>query len=225
MTMKKTTCLLFMLLTMSVSSYGAAVTGRVRITGRPGRASVVTIVYAEPLDGSRVQPGNFSISQKNKTFLPRILPVPAGSTVQFPNDDQIFHNVFSLSRPNPFDLGLYRAGASQSVTFTAPAVYRIFCNIHPQMTAVVVVVPSSYFTQTDATGNYSLDLPNGRYRITAWSERAQPSNTEINVSGNALAAGELSLDESQFVEASHKNKFGLEYGTLAYDPVRDKRMR
>jgi len=223
--MKKTTCALLLLMMTSINSFGVVVTGRVRVTGRPARANTVTIVYAEPIDGAPVQPGTFSISQKNKTFSPSVLPVPTGSTVRFPNDDLIFHNVFSLSRPNPFDLGLYRAGASKDVVFRTPAVYRVFCNIHPQMTAVVVVVPTSYFTQTDAGGTYSLDLPNGRYRITAWSERAQPSTTEITVSGSPVALSELSLDESRFVETSHKNKFGAEYGAIAYDPLHDKKMR
>lgn len=223
--MKKQTLLIItMMLAASAPSWGATVTGRVRLTGRAPRAKIATVVYAEPLDGARAQPGTFSISQKNKTFSPSVLPVPAGSTVQFPNDDLIFHNVFSMSTPNPFDLGLYRAGASKSRVFRTPAVYRVFCNIHPQMTAVVLVVPTPYFTQTDAAGSYQLDLPNGRYRITAWSERAQPSSVEITVMGTTTV-GELSLDESRFVEIAHKNKFGLEYGAMAYDPLTDRRTR
>ena len=223
--MKKTTCSLLIVLLAGITGYGAPLTGKVRVTGRAQRAKIITVVYAEPLDGARIQPGTYSMSQKNKTFSPSVLPVPAGSTVEFPNDDLIFHNVFSVSGPAPFDLGLYRAGSSKSQVFKTPAVYRVFCNIHPQMTAAVVVVPSPYFTQTDAAGNYTLDLPAGRYRITAWSERSQPSATEITVAANPLTLTELSLDESRFVEVSHKNKFGLEYGAIAYDPMSDKRIR
>jgi plastocyanin len=223
--MKRTTYVFLTILLSSICSFGAEVSGRVRIAGRSQQANVVTLVYAEPLDGGRVQPGTFTLTQRNKTFLPRVLAVPAGSTVQFPNDDQIFHNVFSLSRPNPFDLGLYRAGSTKTRVFTTPTVYRIFCNIHPQMTAVVLVLPTSYYTEVDAAGNYRLDLPNGRYRITAWSERAQPSVAEITAGTNPSTVGDLSLDESRFVEAGHKNKFGQDYAAMAYDPLRDRKPR
>lgn len=213
-----------MLLVGAAVSNAATVTGRVQVAGRPGPADVVTIVYAEPLDGARVQPGTFTVSQRNKTFLPRVLPVPVGSTVEFPNDDLFFHNVFSLSRPNPFDLGLYRAGTSERRLFRAPAVYRVFCNIHPQMTAVVLVLPTSYFVRVDAAGGYRLDLPAGRYRLAAWSERASGlSSADVTVGDAPLAAAELRLDESQFVAADRKNKFGLDYTRVAYDPVRDRR--
>src|ERR1051326_5745707 len=128
----------------------ASVTGRVRFSGRtPGVHSSV-IVYAEALDNRRVQPGRFKMTQKNKSFAPHVLAVPVGSTISFPNDDMIFHNVFSLSRPNPFDLGLYRAGESKDRTFTVPAIYKVFCNIHPQMSATILVVPTSYIAEVDS---------------------------------------------------------------------------
>src|SRR5438045_3845797 len=97
------------------------VTGHVRFGGHPPGVTVPVIVYAEPLDARLVQPGRFKLTQKNKSFLPHILAVPVGSTVSFPNDDSIFHNVFSLSRPNPFDLGLYRDGESKDRIFTSAA--------------------------------------------------------------------------------------------------------
>src|ERR1700722_4205273 len=151
-------------------------TGQVHVTGRGAGINATTIVYAEALDGAvAVKPGKFSIAQKNKTFIPHVLAVPVGSTVDFPNNDPIFHNVFSLSHPNPFDLGLYRDGDTMSRKFATPATYRVFCNIHPEMAAVILVLPTPYITEADANGNYRLDLPPGRYRITAWSERAQPS--------------------------------------------------
>src|SRR6185436_6343057 len=99
---------LFALLLSVVPALAATVTGRVRTAGRAPAAGTSIIVYAEPLDGRRPQPGRFKLSQKNKTFVPRVLAVPVGSTVSFPNADSIFHNVFSLSRPKPFDLGLYK---------------------------------------------------------------------------------------------------------------------
>jgi hypothetical protein len=151
-------------------------------------------------------------------FVPHVLAVPAGSTVAFPNDDLIFHNVFSSSRPNPFDLGLYRAGTSQTRTFATPAVYHVFCNIHPQMSAVILVVPTSYITEADTEGNYRLDLPAGRYRVTVWSERAESSSTEVTAGNSPVSVPELSLDETKFLESSHKNKFGQDYPKSAYDP-------
>src|SRR5436309_6835829 len=157
----------------------AQISGRVSVVGRSDNSSTTPIIYAESLDGrTPMRPRRYSMTQRNKIFVPRLLAVPAGSTVDFPNQDLIFHNVFSLSRPDPFDLGLYRAGASKSRAFTSPAAYRVFCNIHPQMTAVILVLPTSYIAEADAAGVYKLDLPPGRYRITAWSERSQPAAVE-----------------------------------------------
>lgn len=199
------------------------VSGRVRVMGRAD-AAVKTLVYAERLDApDRARPKRAKLAQKNKAFAPRVVAVPAGSTVDFPNEDQIFHNVFSLSQPGPFDLGLYRAGASKNKVFAQPASYRVFCNIHPEMTAVLLVLPTDYITEAAPDGAWRLDLPAGRYRITAWSERSQPATAEINVPGGALAAPELSLDESKFVELPHKNKMGQDYPKNPYDALRDKK--
>src|SRR5215213_7554130 len=105
------------------------VNGTVRTTARPGVAPATVVVYAEPVDAPAVRTARrVALLQKNKTFQPRVLAVPAGSSVDFPNNDGIFHNVFSLSEPQPFDLGLYRAGDSKQRTFTAPGIYRVFCN-------------------------------------------------------------------------------------------------
>src|SRR6185295_13385292 len=113
------------------------VAGRVQITGRAPGTALPTIVYAEPLGAtSRPQAGRFTLRQVKKAFQPRVLAIPTGSTVQFPNDDPVFHNIFSLNPPEPFDLGLYQAGSSKSQTFKEPGVYRVYCNIHPQMSAV-----------------------------------------------------------------------------------------
>ena len=117
-------------------------TGVVRTVARAGVAPATAVVYAEPIDAAATRaPRRFTLAQKNKTFQPRVLAVPVGSTVDFPNNDGIFHNVFSLSGPQPFDLGLYRAGETRVRTFTAAGTYRVFCNIHPQMTAIIVVAP------------------------------------------------------------------------------------
>jgi plastocyanin len=197
---------------------GSEITGKVRVMGRAPRAEVTTIVYAERLD-SRIPAGpkHFKLLQKNKSFSPRVLAVPTGSSVEFTNQDLIFHNVFSLSPPGPFDLGLYRAGQSKTRTFGEPALYRVFCNIHPQMTALILVVPTPYIAEADAAGAYRLDLPPGRYRLTAWSERAKEAIADVTVSSEATTAPDLALDESKFVELPHKNKYGEEYPKAAYE--------
>lgn len=197
----------------------APASGRVVVVGRGDRSPATTVVYAESLSGpSPTRPGRFKLTQQNKSFHPHVLAVPVGSTIDFPNLDPIFHNVFSLAK---FDLGLYRAGASKSRTFAEPAIYRVFCNIHPQMTAMILVLPTSHITEAEASGAYKLDLPPGRYRITAWSERSQPASVEVSVSDASTAIPDLTLDESKFVELAHKNKFGQDYSKSAYDPLKD----
>jgi plastocyanin len=193
------------------------VTGVVRTTSRKGVTPATAVIYAEPIDGAALRaPRRVTLGQRNKTFQPRVLAVPVGSTVEFPNNDLIFHNVFSLSRPQPFDLGLYRAGDSRSRTFTAPGTYRVFCNIHPQMSAVIFVAPSGFTTVAAADGRFTLDLPAGRYRLTAVSERASPVTVEVTSTEGAATAPPLTLDESTWVFAQHKNKFGKDYPPEAY---------
>jgi plastocyanin len=174
-------------------------------------------VYAEPLDAAAGRKGaNAALVQKNKTFLPRIIGVSVGSTVSFPNNDPLFHNVFSRSAPQPFDLGLYRSGETRTRTFTLPGTYRVFCNIHPHMTALVVVAPTPHVTNVGADGRFVLDLPPGRYRLTALSERAGPVSVEATSTVGASTAPELVLDESTWTAVQHKNKFGQDYPLAAY---------
>ncbi|MBI4456940.1 MAG: hypothetical protein HY644_13740 [Acidobacteria bacterium] len=215
---------LFPLLTPAIR--GGDISGKVRVVGHKGREAPTSVVFAESLDGpSPMRPGFYSMAQRNKAFVPRILVVPVGAKVEFPNHDIVFHNVFSLSLPGPFDLGLYRAGTSKSHVFTRDGVYRVFCNIHPEMTAVILVAPTSLITGVARNGNYRLNLPPGRYRLIAWSERSQPVATEITASTEAATAPDLTLDESQFIELPHKNKFGHDYPIGGYDPIKGERSR
>lgn len=204
-------------LAMSGVVWAGPVSGVIRTTTRQGLPPAPAIVYAEPVDqAAPKKPGVYTLEQKNKTFTPRVLAIPAGSTVDFPNRDPIFHNVFSLSGPQPFDLGLYRSGATRSRTFTHPGTYRVFCNIHPRMSAVIVVVATPHVTIADRDGRYVLDLPPGRYRLTALSERAGPVSVEVVSGAGAATAPELTLDESAWVFVQHKNKFGADYPAGAY---------
>jgi plastocyanin len=193
------------------------VTGSVRTLTRSGTPPSSAIVYAEPLDAAPARkPGSFALTQKEKTFRPHILAVPIGSTVEFPNEDTIFHNVFSLSGPQPFDLGLYRAGASRSKAFAQAGEYRVFCNIHPQMTALILVVPTPYVARPTPDGRFVLDLPPGRYRLTAVSQRGAPVSGEVVATAGTVDAPMLTLDESSWIDARHKNKFGQDYPAAAY---------
>lgn len=198
--------------------YAGPVSGVVRTKTRPGIVPATAVVHAQPLDVTPPRrPVQAALHQRHKTFLPHVLAVPVGSTVAFPNDDTIFHNVFSLSGPEPFDLGLYRAGSSRQRTLSRPGTYRVFCNIHPQMTAIVFVVSTPYVTTTDAQGRYTLDLPPGRYRLTALSDRSAPVAVEIQSTAGASVAPDLRLDETHWVAVQHKNKHGQEYPAAAYD--------
>ena len=219
--MKKTNGMLAALAIFTLSpaiGLGAEVSGHVRVAGSSNRTAT-TIVYAESVDGQTpVHPAHRKLVQKNKTFIPAVLAIPAGSTVDFPNEDPIFHNIFSLSHPEQFDLGLYRAGASKSRVFSEPATYRVFCNIHPQMTAVILVLATSWIAEADSSGAYRLELPPGHYRVTAWSDRSQPVSLEVAVASSAVSVPDFSLNEGNYVEASHMNKYGQDYAKSPYDP-------
>jgi plastocyanin len=201
------------------ASHAAAgpVNGTVRAVARPGVAPSTVVVYAEPVDAPAARAARrVALTQKNKTFQPRVLAVPAGSSVEFPNNDGIFHNVFSLSGPQPFDLGLYRAGETKQRTFTSPGIYRVFCNIHPQMTAMIVVTPSAFTTVAGADGRFTLELPPGRYKITAISERATAVSVDATSTAGVSTVPEVTLDETAWGFVQHKNKFGKDYPVAAY---------
>jgi plastocyanin len=203
--------------TAGIEVDAGVVSGLVRTRTRPDTAPAAAVVYAEPVDTSSPRAGaSFVLMQKNKTFQPQVLAVPTGSTVTFPNHDPIFHNVFSLSGPQPFDLGLYRAGETRTRTFQQPGVYRVFCNIHPEMTALVLVVPTPYAAQANADGRFMLDLPPGRYRLTAVSPRASAVSADVVSAAGASEAPALTLDESTWAPARHKNKFGQDYPAASY---------
>jgi plastocyanin len=217
------TGLLVLTFAAGLPARGSEVSGRVLAKGRRSLLELTTVVYVESREGrTPVRPGHFRLEQKNKTFVPSVLAVPAGSTVDFPNDDRIFHNVFSLSPPAPFDLGLYRAGASRNRVFSQPAIYRVFCNIHPQMTAVILVLPTSYITQAASSGSYEVELPPGKYRVTAWSERSQPASANIVVGAQPVVVPDITLDELNYVAEPHFNKYGQPYPPSAtYDPLKN----
>jgi len=142
-----------------------------------------------------------------------VLAIPVGSTVNFPNEDPISHNLFSLSSPNQFDLGLYRAGSGKSHTFTSPGVVNVYCNVHPNMSAVIHILATPYFTFADANGNFSFaDVPPGHYEAVAWNDMGGSTRTPVDV-GPSPAPLTLALDARGYRSMQHANKFGKTYDT------------
>ena len=164
-----------------------------------------------------VHPVHSVLRQKNKSFEPHLLVVTKGSTVDFPNLDPWFHNVFSLFNGKKFDLGLYEAGTSRTVHFDREGVSYIFCNIHPEMSAVVVVVASPYHALAFKNGGFSIaGVPPGRYRLQVWNENSLPEtlealSREVEVNGTVSSVGTLRVRATDTAHPQHKNKYGQDY--------------
>jgi plastocyanin len=127
-------------------------------------------------------PGRARLDQRNETFVPYVLAVTAGSTVDFPNNDRIYHNVFSLSKAKRFDLGRYPRGQSRSVRFDRPGVVRVFCEIHSHMSAFILVFAHRYFAVTDAEGRYRIEgVPAGSYTLAVWNDGEVRARREVRV--------------------------------------------
>lgn len=159
----------------------------------------------------------FKIAQQHKRFDPHVLAIPTGSIVDFPNLDPFFHNVFSMFDGKRFDLGLYEAGASHSVTFDRPGVVYIFCNIHPEMSAVVVVTDTPYYAISDKHGKFSIShVPPERYLVTVWHERGKPEVAsdfprQVTITQENASLPIIRLIDSGQLLAPHKNKYGHDY--------------
>ncbi len=129
-----------------------------------------------------------SLDQRNETFVPHILAVTVGTVVDFPNNDPIYHNVFSLSKSKQFDLGRYAEGRTKSVVFDRPGIVRVFCDIHSHMNAWVLVFAHRYFAVTDDDGHFRItDIPAGTYTVTAWNEAAARQSQTVTVGGTSTS--------------------------------------
>jgi plastocyanin len=200
---------------LAASAFAGSVSGRVELLQKGGRRAPGLTDVVVYLDGAktRPKPTRTTITMKGKAFLPRVAAVPVGGTVEFPNEDPIFHNVFSVSGENRFDLDLYKRPKTASWTFQAAGLVRIYCNIHPQMSAVVLVLDNTYFTSAGDDGRFTLaDVPAGRYTLKAWHERAGEVGQPVVVPAEGDAQAELVLDTSSYKRVSHKRKDGSNYG-------------
>jgi plastocyanin len=157
--------------------------------------------------------------QKDKRFIPHVLPIETGTSVDFPNLDPIFHNAFSNYDGKVFDVALYPPGSSRSVRFDRPGIVRVFCNIHPSMSASIVVVNSNHFATTDRYGRYSLPhVSPGKYQLHFFHERATPetlakATLDILVKEDAetVEAAAANISEAGYLPVAHKNKYGQDY--------------
>jgi plastocyanin len=134
------------------------------------------------------------VSQKRAMFTPHILPVMVGTTVEWPNKDDIYHNVFSYSEAKSFDLGLYKDPVVKSVTFDQPGQVDVFCSIHANMSCVVLVLQNPYFAVSDEQGGYTIkNVPPGTYRLKAWHERLPSQSLEITVPETGAVKADFTL--------------------------------
>ena len=210
-------------LTPALWSADVSVSGRVVAEGganlSPASSSVVWLAPMGTSSGDPivVPPMHAVLLQKNKAFEPHLLVVTKGSTVDFPNRDPWFHNVFSLFNGKRFDLGLYEAGTSRTVHFDREGVSYIFCNIHPEMSAVVVVLSSQYFAVPNKQGEFSIAaVPPGRYMLHVWNENALPAtlqalSREVMISEASHSLGLIHVKVTLAASAPHKNKYGQDY--------------
>jgi plastocyanin len=162
--------------------------------------------------------------QKNKMFTPHILTIVTGATVDFPNADPIFHNAFSSYNGQIFDVGLYPPGSSKAVHFSRPGVVRVFCNIHPTMSAIILVLGTEYFTSTMKDGSFEMQAPPGEYELKVFHERATEQTLaglkrRIVVTESGLHLPAIDVSEAGFLPAPHKNKYGRDYTAPPDDRV------
>jgi plastocyanin len=184
------------------------------------------VISLIPVNGAITLPApkHATMTQKNKMFMPHLLPVPAGTTVDFPNFDPIFHNAFSSYNGQIFDVGLYPPGSTKSVRFTRAGVVRVFCNIHPAMSAVILVLSTPYFMMTEKDGSFEVDVPPGPYDLNVFHERAteqtlQQLSQRILVTDKPLRVPPIAVSESGYLPAPHKNKYGKDYSPPPDDQV------
>jgi hypothetical protein len=196
---------------------------RIRIAPtESGKSSAVpAVVWLEPVSGTPVLPflpqEHYTLLQKNRMFVPHLQVIPVGAVVHFPNADPFFHNVFSLFEGKRFDLGLYEAGSTKSVNFSREGVSYIFCNIHPEMSAVVLALSTPLYAVADANNAFILrNIPPGDYRLHIWIEGVPLSSLEqesrrLHFASGTVDLGQIAAPLSRTGSMSHTNKFGKVY--------------
>lgn len=206
----------------------AEVTTSVRVSGVNGGDPSGAVVSLTPMDPAQREalkesPVHATLLQKNKTFSPHVLVVPPGSTVDFPNHDPFFHNVFSLFEGKRFDLGLYESGATRSVKFDRTGVSYIFCNIHPQMNAIVISLETPYYAIVGSSGEANIaNVQPGQYLMQVWAEgltreQMDKLSRRVTVNDAQVRLGVLEIPSTETL-AQHKNKYGRNYDPTSAAP-------
>jgi plastocyanin len=177
---------------------------------------VISLHPVDPAEPPPSAPKRAKVIQKNKTFTPHVLAVQVGAVVDFPNYDLIFHNAFSSYSGQVFDVSLYPPGTSRSVKFSRPGVVRVFCNIHPSMSGIIVVLKTPYFTTTEKDGRFSLNVPPGKYELQIFHERATEQTLRalsrtIQVNEQPVQLPSIVVSEAGYLPAPHRNKYGKPY--------------
>jgi plastocyanin len=191
------------------------VSGKVAVTEGKGThvKDAVVIVYVVGFtEPPRTEAVTATIEQKNRRFVPDLVAITAGEAVQFPNRDPILHNVFSPSKSRKFDLGTFRVGESRSRTFSTAGVIDVFCNIHVEMAATILVLPNRAHVIALADGTYVIEnVPPGKWTVFAYTRRmTKPASTQVTVSPGATATADFALLRGP--EPAHENKYGEDYG-------------
>jgi len=210
------TVFLAMLPAVATAAERGEITGRLRLAlpgGRIAPAVDAVVWVADVLPpGARAAAPPPAITSKDKRFEPHVLVITRGTTVTFPNVDSIFHNAFSRTPGSEFDLGLYRRGASRAFTFRSPGLVHLYCNIHSEMAADILVLETGdAFALADAAGAFHLpDLPGGPQVLHIWSEKGGEKELTVEV-GPATAPLDVLLDATAYRPLAHQNKFGRDY--------------
>ena len=187
---------LVLVLSLPGPALAGTITGTVKVRGLPSPANVLVYVAKAPAVNLDLSGVKFTMDQRDLTFVPHVLPVLVGSNVQFPNDDKVAHNVFSLSRTKPFNLGSYGPGVSKTVLFDKAGVVELRCDVHAEMSAYILVMENPYWAVTDEKGQFKIpdqaylaqhgikglkDLPPGTYVVKTWNEKLKTQEATVEV--------------------------------------------
>jgi plastocyanin len=207
------------------------VTGAVEITNsqdpavRKNKDYSGVVIWLKPVGrpAPTAPPRHEVMRQKDRHFTPHVLAISVGSTVDFPNLDPIFHNAFSNFSGQPFDTALYAPGTNRSQTFKIPGIVRVFCNIHPTMSAIIAVLQTPWYIATPRNGQFTIpNVPAGDYELHLFHERSQPRNLQflertISVKEEGVALPLISISETGYIPTGHLNKYGQPYPPVPND--------